>query len=87
MAMSDCVEICGVTGCDVARMNEMEVYMTAGKIIHDPVVTERKLKLANNGIVATGTSAAVIKAMSKQERALLWERVTGVVQIQKPSHG
>ena len=48
-------------------------------LVHDHVVRERSLKMAGNGIVVTGTLAAVIKAMSKSERADLRARVTGVI--------
>jgi hypothetical protein len=64
-------ELCVAVGFDVARMQPMDVFLLAGKILGDEAF--RKYR-------AAGGSAA---SLTPAQRTALRERVTGVVQLPK----
>jgi hypothetical protein len=64
-------ELCLAAGFDVARMQPMDVFLLAGKIVADPLFAKYR---------AAGGSA---ETLTPALRANLRERISGVVQLPK----
>jgi hypothetical protein len=75
MALMEWVDVVNATGIKAGRLDMGTVYLLAGKVIHDPVVVERKRKCAVNGVIPTGSSAEVVRAMTESEREQLRRRI------------
>jgi hypothetical protein len=81
MSMQDWIGLCTAAGINVRNMDEMDVYLTAGRILNDRELAAKTLEHCGGGHMYAGARADVLKAMSAQERLAIRERVTGVVQM------
>lgn len=74
-------QLCTAAGFDVRSMNPMDVYLLAGKILHDTELTEVSVSLHGSSQLPSGARTQVLKSWPASERAKLRERVSGVIQI------
>ena len=79
MSIKQWVEICEDSGIDTTRMGPLDVYLVAGKLIQDDLVTKRALKFLRGAILPAGARLKVIQEMTLEEREALRERVSGKV--------
>jgi hypothetical protein len=75
MSMMNWFDLVRVTGIDAKRLDPMTVHLLAGKILSDSVVTERKMKFLQDGVVKTGSAQKVVREMTEQERGELRKRI------------
>jgi len=88
--MKPYVGLCVLAGLDIRGRDPLEVFILAGAVIADPLLTERAARLARTErpdcIVPEGARERVLRAMPEHERRLLRERVLDVRPIrQAPS--
>jgi hypothetical protein len=83
MSMQDWTKLCAAAGIDVSRMELMEIYLTAGRILNDEPLRKRALEFLNGSVLPADSRIDAIGQMTMQERLELRERVTGIVPIKK----
>jgi hypothetical protein len=83
--MSDWIRLVLAVGIDVRRMDEIDVYLLAGKIIRDEDLRKRCLPHLRGSILAAGTRVRVIREMTPTERTELRDRILGVTIL--PTQG
>jgi hypothetical protein len=86
--MQEFVDLCVAAGINVARLELIDMYLIAGRIIQDFELFTKAIALAkSNGdrgaMLRPGLREAVLHSMTKADRWALRERVLGVVQVKK----
>ena len=81
MAMTDYAEIVLQAGLFHDEITLEAIYELATKIIHDSVISEKRLAKVESSILALGATAVVLREMTPEERADLRERVAAVTKI------
>jgi hypothetical protein len=83
--MQQFVNLCSAAGVDVSRLDLIDMFLIAGKIIQDVELTKKALAMRAPGCGAVLDSGRVqaLAAMTKVDRWALRERVLGVVQLKK----
>jgi hypothetical protein len=81
--VKDWMAIVAAAGFDPMKMSTEQLYEISGKIIHDPVIGQRKLEIARagNGVIEKGTTEKILRSMTAAERTALRERVSGVLKF------
>jgi hypothetical protein len=77
--MKAMVEICVAAGIDVRNLEPLDVFLVAGKIIHDSEIHEMHVA-SGKGIVDT---VEAIGSMTPVQRRELRERACGVIPIRR----
>ena len=76
--MKNSVELCTAAGINVSKLQPMDVYQLAGKLIQDRELTARALNCGLHGaVLLAGSRKEAMAAMTPDELAALRKRVTG----------
>jgi hypothetical protein len=82
--MQEFVDLCVAAGINVARIELIDMYLIAGRIIQDFELFQRTIALSKSySLVPSGLRVQALAAMTKADRWALRERVLGVVQLKK----
>jgi hypothetical protein len=82
--MQEFVDLCVAAGISVARLELIDMYLIAGRIINDFELFQRAIALSkSHAMLAPGLREEALAAMTKADRWALRERVLGVVQLKK----
>jgi len=75
MRMKPYVELCTLVGLTPRTMEPMEIYLTAGRIIHDRELTRRCEAYVVNDVLPADTRQKVIQSMGPDDPQRLRERI------------
>ena len=85
--MQEFVDLCVAAGINVARLELIDMYVIAGRIINDFELFQKAIALAKSygyhSMLPPGLREEALAAMTKADRWALRERVLGVVQLKK----
>jgi hypothetical protein len=82
--MQQFVDLCTSAGIDVARLELIDMFLIAGRIIQDFELFQRTIALSKSySLLPSGLREQALANMTTAERAALRERVLGVVQLKK----
>jgi len=70
------VELLTWVGLTPRTMEPVEIYLTAGRIIHDRELTKRCEAYVVNGVLPSGTRQRVIESMGPDDLQRLRERIS-----------
>jgi hypothetical protein len=85
--MQEFVDLCIAAGINVARLELIDMFLIAGRIINDFELFQKAIALSKSygyhAMLPPGLREEAMAAMTPAERAALRERVLGVVQFKK----
>ena len=75
MSMSDWNELCSAAGLPVQKMQTIDVFLYAKRILDDEELRQLALPSIVNGVLPIGTRAAILRAMPEAQKAALRGRI------------
>jgi hypothetical protein len=76
--MFEYFELLQIAGIDPKGLDALEIMQISGRIIHDPLIRQRKAAMVSgtgNGVLPDDADEQIIKSMPDAERAALRKRV------------
>jgi hypothetical protein len=75
MAITQWIDMCEAAGLRTRNLDPLTCHIIAGRIMHDSVVVERKVKFIVGSILPAGSVVRVLREMTSGEREELRLRV------------
>ena len=77
--MQASIDLCLAAGLDTNKMEPIEIFVTAGRLLHDEPLRQAALKYRQGSVLHEDAYGVALTAMTPTERVALRERVTGIV--------